>query len=145
MQSVAEIKAAEQQKKAENANRPFNQNEVRVLIEDGRPFFSVVHGINYVGDGHIFTACDEAAADFIKAEYRKQNANSNYEIEHKEGFGGMVEKLLAEAKDLAEANNPISYSGADTLGRAANAYIVGDYLDKMVVARSHNGYSRLSL
>lgn len=127
MQSVAEIKAAEQQKKAENANKPFNQNEVRVLIEDGRPFFSVVHGINYVGDGHIFTACDEAAADFIKAEYRKQNANSNYEIEHKEGFGGMVEKLLAEAKDLAEANNPISYSGADTLGRAANAYIVGDY------------------
>lgn len=127
MQSVAEIKSAEQQKKAENANKPFNQNEVRLLIENGRPFFSVVHGINFVGDGHIFTACDEAAADFIKAEYRKQNTNSNYEIEHKEGFGDMVEKLLAEAKELAEANNPISYSGADTLGRAANAYIVGDY------------------
>ncbi len=127
MQTVAEIKAAEQQKKAENANKPFNQNEVRLLIENGRPFFSVVHGINYVGDGHIFTVCDEAAADFIKSEYRKQNANSNYEIEHKEGFGGMVEKLLAEAKELAEANAPVSYSDADTLGRAANAYIVGDY------------------
>ncbi len=127
MQSVAEIKSAEQQKKAENANKPFNHNEVRLLIENGRPFFFTVHGINYVGDGHIFTVCDEAATDFIKGEYRKQNANSNYEIEHKDGFGGMVEKLLAEAKELAEANNPISYSGADTLNRAANAYIVGDY------------------
>lgn len=127
MQSVAEIKTAEQQKKAENANKPFNQNEVRLLIENGRPFFSTVHGINYVGDGHIFTVCDEAATEFIKAEYRKQNANSNYEIGHKEGFGGMVENLLAEAKELAEATEPISYSGADTLDRAANAYIVGDY------------------
>lgn len=127
LQSVAEIKNADRQKKAENANKPFNQNEVRQIFDAGRPFFSTVHGVNYVGEGHIFVVCDESAAEFIKNKYRKQNANSNYEIEHKDGFGGMVEKMLSEAKELAEAKDPISYSGTSPNNRTDNAYIMGDY------------------
>ncbi len=127
LQSVSEIKTADKQKKAENADKPFNQNEVRQIFDAGRPFFSTVHGVNYVGEGHIFVVCDENAAEFIKNEYRKQNANSNYEIEHKDGFGGMVEKMLSEAKELAEAKDPISYSDASPNNRADNAYIIGDY------------------
>lgn len=128
LQSVSEIKAADKQKKVENLNKPFNQNEVRQLINGGTPFFFTVHGINFVGNGHVFIECDNNAGEFIKSEYRRQNANSNYEIKYKDGSGSMVEKVLSEANELAEASNPILHKSSTSTARGTdNAYVVGDY------------------
>ncbi len=124
MQSVAEIKSAEQQKKADNAAKPFNQNEIRLLFKDARPNFLNANGSTYVGNNSLYAVCDTEAVEFLKTEYRNRNTNSNYEIEFSDSFGSRVEKLLSDAVTIAETGKSISHNIGD---KDFSAYVIGDY------------------
>ena len=124
LQYVSKIKTAEQQKKADNAAKPFNQNEIRLLFKEARPYFFNANGSTYVGNNSLYATCDADAVEFLKTEYRSRNTNSNYEIEFSDSFGSRVEKLLSDAVTIAEASKPISHNLGD---KDVSAYIVGDY------------------
>lgn len=124
LQSVSDVKTAEQQKKADNAAKPFNQNEIRLLFKEARPYFFNANGSTYVGNNSLYAVCDTEAVEFLKTEYRNRNTNSNYEIEFSDSFGSRVEKLLSDVVTIAEASKPISYNLGD---KDVSAYVIGDY------------------
>lgn len=123
LQSVSEAKAAEAQQKAENAGKPFNQNEVRQIFGGGTPYFTDINGETFIGEGHIFVRCDEVAVQFMKDEYRKQNSNSNYEIGQNDNIGTRAEKMFAEASELSDITGIAPYTGTQ---KGEIAYPVGD-------------------
>ena len=124
LQSVSDVKTAEQQKKADNAAKPFNQNEIRLLFKDARPYFFNANGSTYVGNNSLYAVSDTEAVEFLKTEYRNRNTNSNYEIEFSDSFGSRVEKLLSDAVTIAETGKPISHNLGD---KDVSAYVISDY------------------